>query len=70
VTGCGILRLDFRLEVDTVLAVEQNPELSLMTSLCRNLYLEIAMLLDLFYIFVGLAFFVVCWLFTKACDHL
>lgn len=28
------------------------------------------MLLDLFYVFVGLAFFAVCWLFTKACDHL
>jgi len=28
------------------------------------------MLLDLFYLFAGLAFFVVCWLFTKACDHL
>jgi len=28
------------------------------------------MLLDLFYVVVGLAFFAVCWLFTKACDHL
>jgi len=28
------------------------------------------MLLDLFYVAVALAFFVVCWLFTKACDHL
>ena len=41
-----------------------------MTSLRPEPYLEIAMLLDLFYLLVGLAFFVVCWLFTKACDHL
>jgi len=41
-----------------------------MTSLHSRRYLGIAMLLDIFYIAVGLAFFVVCWLFTKACDHL
>jgi len=28
------------------------------------------MLLDILYILLGLAFFAVCWLFTKACDHL
>jgi len=28
------------------------------------------MLLDILYILVGLAFFGVCWLFTKACDRL
>jgi len=27
-------------------------------------------MLDLFYIFVGVIFFVGCWLFTKACDRL
>jgi hypothetical protein len=28
------------------------------------------MLLDILYVVIALAFFVVCWLFTKACDHL
>jgi len=25
---------------------------------------------DLFYLLIGLAFFIVCWAFTKACDRL
>jgi hypothetical protein len=37
--------------------------------LCSS-YLWRAMLLDIFYVLIGLAFFVLCWLFTKACDHL
>jgi uncharacterized membrane protein YuzA (DUF378 family) len=41
-----------------------------MTSLCPRPYREIAMLLDIFYVLIGLAFFALCWLFTKACDHL
>ncbi len=41
-----------------------------MVSLCPETYDEVAMLLDILYIVIGLAFFVVCWLFTKACDHL
>jgi hypothetical protein len=50
--------------------LKHNPELSLMTSLCSGTYLGIAMLLDIFYVLIGLAFFALCWLFTKACDHL
>jgi uncharacterized membrane protein YuzA (DUF378 family) len=41
-----------------------------MTSLCPRFYFGSVMLLDIFYILIGLAFFAVCWLFTKACDHL
>ena len=49
---------------------KHNPDLSLMTSLCPQPYLGIAMWLDILYVLIGLAFFAVCWLFTKACDHL
>ena len=41
-----------------------------MTSLCPQPYLRDAMWLDILYVLIGLAFFAVCWLFTKACDHL
>jgi hypothetical protein len=41
-----------------------------MTSLCRRRYFGIVMLLDILYVLVGLVFFGLCWLFTKACDHL
>jgi hypothetical protein len=41
-----------------------------MVFLCQRPYPEIAMLLDILYVVIALAFFVVCWLFTKACDHL
>jgi hypothetical protein len=49
---------------------KRNPDLSLMDSLGRPPYLEVVMLLDILYVALALAFFAVCWLFTKACDHL
>ncbi len=46
----------------------RNPEAFLMTSLGNGNYRGIV--LDLIYILIAMFFFVLCWLFTKACDRL